>query len=97
MAALIMIFAFACSIFLIGILTKIAFFNKKSISEKEKEQIEELKQRNHELEMRMETLETIVTSIDPELLGGLLELNAPKQRMPKNVRDKIEKLKKRNN
>ncbi|WP_338812524.1 hypothetical protein V9L05_14090 [Bernardetia sp. Wsw4-3y2] len=95
MAALMMIFAFACSVFLIGVLTKVAFFNTKSIANKEKEEVEELKQRNHELEMRMETLETIVTSIDPELLGGLLEMNSPKKRVPKNVRDKIDKIKKR--
>ncbi|WP_375562013.1 hypothetical protein ACE193_05540 [Bernardetia sp. OM2101] len=95
MAALMMIFAFSCSIFLIGILTKIAFFNKNTISEKEKEEVAELKQRNHELEMRMETLETIVTSIDPELLGGLLEMNSTKKRVPKNVRDKIDKIKRK--
>ena len=95
MAALMMIFAFACSVFLIGVLTKIAFFNTKSISREEKDEVAELKQRNHELEMRMETLETIVTSIDPELLGGLLELNAPKKRVPKKVRDKIDKIKKK--
>lgn len=92
MAALMMIFAFACSLLLIGVLMKISFFDKKTISEKDKEEVSELKQRNHELEMRMETLETIVTSIDPELLGGLLEMNTPKKRVSKNVRDKIDKI-----
>ncbi len=95
MAALMMIFAFACSLLLIGVLMKIAFFDKKSLSNEEKEEVAELKQRNHELEMRMETLETIVTSIDPELLGGLLEMNTSKKRVPKNVRDKIDKIKKK--
>ncbi|WP_338768250.1 hypothetical protein WAF17_07425 [Bernardetia sp. ABR2-2B] len=95
MAALMMIFASACSLLLIGVLMKIAFFNNKSISNEEKEEVAQLKQRNHELEVRMETLETIVTSIDPELLGGLLELNSTKKRVPKNVRDKIDKLRKR--
>ena len=94
MAALMMILASACSLLLIGVLMKIAFFDKRSISDEEKEEMEELKQRNHELEMRMESLETIVTSIDPELLGGLLEMNTPKKRVSKNVRDKIDKIKK---
>ncbi|WP_291726921.1 hypothetical protein [Bernardetia sp.] len=74
---------------------KIAFFDKKSLSKEDEEELAQLKQRNHELEMRMETLETIVTSIDPELLGGLLEMNAPKKRVPKNVRDKIEKMRRK--
>lgn len=95
MAALMMIFASACSLLLIGVLMKIAFFDKKSLSKEEKEEVAELKQRNHELEMRMETLETIVTSIDPELLGGLLEMNTTKKRVPKNVRDKIDKIKRK--
>ncbi len=95
MGALMMIFASACSLLLIGVLMKIAFFNDKSISSKDKEEVDELKQRNHELEMRMETLETIVTSIDPELLGGLLEMNTPKKRVSKNVRDKIDRMKRR--
>jgi len=94
MATLMMIFTFACSIFLIGVLTKIALFDNKSISNKENDEVDQLKQRNHELEMRMETLENVVTSIDPELLGGLLELNAPKQRVSKKIRDKIENIKK---
>ncbi len=93
MAALMMIFASACSLLLIGILMKIAFFDNKKISNQEKEEVDALKQRNHELEMRMETLETIVTSIDPELLGGLLEMNNTKKRVPKNVREKIDKIK----
>lgn len=93
MAALMMIFASACSVLLIGVLMKIAFFDKKMISKEEREDLDELKQRNHELEMRMETLETIVTTIDPELLGGLLEMNTTKKRVPKNVRDKIENIK----
>lgn len=95
MAALLMIFASLFSILLIGVLMKIAFFDKKSLSKEEKEEVAELKQRNHELEMRMETLETIVTSIDPELLGGLLEMNAPKKRVSKRVRDKIENIRKK--
>ena len=95
MAALLMIFASLFSILLIGVLMKIAFFDKKSLSKEEKEEVAELKQRNHELEMRMETLETIVTSIDPELLGGLLEMNAPKKRVSKRVRDKIENMRKK--
>ncbi len=95
MAALMMIFASICSILLIGVLMKIAFFDKKSLSKEDEEELAQLKQRNHELEMRMETLETIVTSIDPELLGGLLEMNAPKKRVPKNVRDKIEKMRRK--
>lgn len=95
MAALIMILAFSCSMFLIAMFAKNGFFGKKSLSKEEKDEVAELKQRNHELEMRMETLETIVTSIDPELLGGLLELNTPKKRVPKKVRDKIEKIKRK--
>jgi hypothetical protein len=93
MVTLMMIFTFACSVFLIGVLTKKALFNDKSISDKGNDDVDELKQRNHELEMRMETLETIVTSIDPELLGGLLEMNSPKERVPKKIRDKIDKIK----
>lgn len=95
MAALIMIFASVSALLLMGLLFKVTFSKNKSLSKEEQEEVAQLKQRNHELEMRMENLETIVTSIDPELLGGLLEMNTTKKRVPKNVRDKIDKIKRK--